>query len=284
MSLDPQPRRVALQGDGLTIIADSYGAPGAPPVLFAHGGGQSRGAWGVTARIMADAGYHAVSLDLRGHGDSDWAHDGDYAFEAYVRDFIAIIPQLGERAALVGASLGGRGALLMATTRPDLVAALVLADVTPRIDEDVANDVRRFFHESADGFDSLEKAAETLAALTTYGRPPQPERLRGNMREKDGRFFWRWDPRFVHDRFVKGPDQLGLLEDSAKDLSTPTLMIRAENSDVVREEHVAHFLSIAPHIETDVAPGIGHMLTGDANDAYAPMILAFLRRVYPPNR
>lgn len=284
MPLGHQPKRLALQGDGLTIVADSYGNPGARPVVFAHGGGQSRGAWSVTARIMADAGYHAVSLDLRGHGDSDWADDGDYAFEAYVRDFSAIIPQLGERAALIGASLGGRGALLMATTRTDLIGALVLADVTPRIDEDVAEDVRTFFHQSADGFVSLEDAAATLSALTTYGRPPQPERLRGNMREQDGRFFWRWDPRFVDDRFVKGPDQLSLLEEGAKSLVTPTLMIRAENSDVVREEHVAHFRSIAPHIETDVAPGIGHMLTGDANDAYAPMILEFLRRVYPPNR
>ena len=72
-----------------------------------------------------------------------------------------------------------------------------------------------------------------------------------------------------------------LLETSAAELTTPTLMIRAGLSTVVRQEHVDHFLSIAPHVEAHVAPGIGHMLTGDANDAYAPLALAFLQRVYP---
>lgn len=281
MSMTTQPEALQLRGDGLTIVADSWGQPGAPAILFAHGGGQSRSAWGTTARIMAEAGYHAVSLDLRGHGASDWSPDGDYSFESYVRDFAAIILQLGGRAALVGASLGGRASLLMATTHPEMVAAVVLADVTPRIDEAVADDMRAFFHASVAGFDSLETAAATLSALAAHGRPPRPERLRSNMREEDGRFFWRWDPRFVEDRFVKGADQLALLERSAAALRTPTLMIRAGDSTVVRPEHVTHFLSIAPHVETRVAPGIGHMLTGDANDAYAPMVLEFLKRAHP---
>ena len=281
MPMTSQPETLRLQGDGLTIVADSWGEPGSPAILFAHGGGQSRSAWGATARTMAEAGYHAVSLDLRGHGSSDWSPEGDYSFDSYVRDFAAIIPQLGGRAALVGASLGGRASLLMATTHPDRIAAVVLADVTPRIDEDVADDMRDFFHASVAGFDSLEAAAATLSALAAHGRPPRPERLRGNMREEDGRFFWRWDPRFVEDRFVKGPNQLALLERSAAALRTPTLMIRAGDSTVVRPEHVAHFLSIAPHVETRVAPGIGHMLTGDANDAYAPLVLEFLQRIYP---
>src|SRR5690606_19415949 len=135
----------------LTIVADSWGDPGAPAVVFAHGGGQSRSAWGATARILAGAGYYAVSLDLRGHGSSDWAADGDYSFAAYVRDLATLIPQVGERAALVGASLGGRASLLMATTHPEMVAAVVLADVTPRMDENVADEMRVFFHASAEG-------------------------------------------------------------------------------------------------------------------------------------
>ncbi len=281
MSLTAKPTTLRLQGDGLTLVADAWGDPSAPAVVFAHGGGQSRSAWGATARIMAQAGYYAVSLDLRGHGASDWAPDGDYSFNAYVRDLAAVIAQVGGRAALIGASLGGRASLLMATTHPEKVAAIVLADVTPRMDENVADEMRVFFHASAEGFDSLEAAAATLASLAAHGRPPEPERLRGNMLEQDGRFFWRWDPRFVEDRFVRDEAQLGLLETSAAELTTPTLMIRAGLSTVVRQEHVDHFLSIAPHVEAHVAPGIGHMLTGDANDAYAPLALAFLQRVYP---
>lgn len=284
-SADPEPategEELVLRGDGLNLTALAFGPRTGPLVILAHGGGQSRGAWSGTARALGEAGYRAISLDLRGHGDSDWASDGDYAFEAYVRDFAAITEAAGGHCALIGASLGGRAALLMASRHPEMVQALVLADVTPRLDEEVADEVRTFFHASTDGFDSLEDAAETLARLATTRQMPDPSRLRGNMRMTGGRYYWKWDPRFVADRFVKEPDELGLLERSAETLLTPTLMIRAELSNVVRPEHVAHFRSVAPHIETDVAPGIGHMLTGDANDAYAPRALEFLLRVYP---
>ena len=280
MSVRPVKRMLA--GDGLNIAADCYGAPGARAIIFAHGGGQSRTAWRGAARAAAEAGYYAVSIDLRGHGDSEWASDGDYHFAAYVRDYAAIIPALGGEAALVGASLGGRAALLMSTTHPRMVAALALADVTPRIDEDAADDMREFFHRSAQGFATIEEAAHTLASLTEDKTPSPAVRLLPHLTERDGRFHWRWDPRFVQERFVADPAQLRLLEDSALALTTPTIMIRAELSTVVRAEHVDAFKRSSPHIEARVAHGIGHMLTGDANDAYAPMILDFFKRTYPP--
>ena len=66
---------------GLRLRAEVCGGEAAPPVLLLHGGGQTRHAWGGTARTLAEDGWCAVSVDLRGHGDSDWAPDGDYAFE-----------------------------------------------------------------------------------------------------------------------------------------------------------------------------------------------------------
>lgn len=62
--------------EGLRLVADAFGDPKDPPVLFAHGGGQTRHAWGGAARVLAEAGWYAVSLDLRGHGDSAWCPDG----------------------------------------------------------------------------------------------------------------------------------------------------------------------------------------------------------------
>ena len=279
--MSARPVKRIFQGDGVAIAADCFGEPSVRPILFAHGGGQSRTAWRGAARAAADAGYYAVSLDLRGHGDSDWAPDGDYHFESYVRDFAAIVTELGGRAALVGASLGGRVALLMATTHVEMVAALALADVTPRIDEDVADDMREFFHRSAEGFETIDEAAALLAALTEDKNPSPAVRLLPHLVEREGRLHWRWDPRFVQGRFVAESKQLQLLENSARALTTPTIMIRAEKSTVVRAEHVEEFKRTSPHIETCIAPGIGHMLTGDANDAYAPLLLDFFRRVYP---
>ena len=55
----------------LKLVADAYGNPQAQPVLLAHGGGQTRYAWGKTAQQIAAEGFYAVALDLRGHGERD---------------------------------------------------------------------------------------------------------------------------------------------------------------------------------------------------------------------
>ena len=64
----------------VSLTADSYGDAGDPPVVLLHGGGQTRHSWSNSARLLGDAGWHALTVDLRGHGDSDWSPDGDYQF------------------------------------------------------------------------------------------------------------------------------------------------------------------------------------------------------------
>ena len=72
--------------EGIHLVADVWGADGDWPVLLMHGGGQTRHAWGNTAEVLARRGWRAVSLDLRGHGDSEWALNGDYSFTTYAAD------------------------------------------------------------------------------------------------------------------------------------------------------------------------------------------------------
>ena len=99
--------RVVFEGfEGLKLVADVRGDPDAWPVLFLHGGGQTRYAWGSTAETVAAQGWRTVAMDLRGHGDSDWAANGDYSFTAFCADCVAVVDQLGRPPVLVGASLG----------------------------------------------------------------------------------------------------------------------------------------------------------------------------------
>ena len=66
-----EPTALRLYGrDGIELAADAYGDPSHPPVLLLHGGGQTRFAWGGTAAQLAADGWYAVSMDLRGHGES----------------------------------------------------------------------------------------------------------------------------------------------------------------------------------------------------------------------
>ena len=62
--------------DGLRLRADEFGDPDGPVVVLLHGGGQTRFAWGSTARVLAERGWHVFRVDLRGHGESDWPDDG----------------------------------------------------------------------------------------------------------------------------------------------------------------------------------------------------------------
>src|SRR4029077_7284137 len=106
----PKPRSetVSLPGrDGNRLAADVAGDPGNPPVMLFHGGGQTRHSWGTTMHVLADEGWRAYSVDLRGHGDSDWAQDGDYTLDAFSGDVVSIAGSLSRSPALVGASLGG---------------------------------------------------------------------------------------------------------------------------------------------------------------------------------
>src|SRR5919197_463461 len=100
----PAPATTEFEGrDGNRLVADVAGADDAPPVVLLHGGGQTRHSWGTTLDVLADRGWRAYSVDLRGHGDSEWAADGDYTLSAFADDVRAISRALERRPALVGA-------------------------------------------------------------------------------------------------------------------------------------------------------------------------------------
>ena len=74
--------------EGVQLVADIRGDPDGWPVLLLHGGGQTRHAWGTAAERIAEEGWRTVSLDLRGHGESDWAPRSDYSFTAFGSDVV----------------------------------------------------------------------------------------------------------------------------------------------------------------------------------------------------
>src|SRR5262249_18999784 len=149
---------------GNTLVADVFGDAG-QPVLLLHGGGQTRHAWGRTAEHLARAGALAYALDQRGHGDSEWVADGHYAFTDYADDAAAVARALAARSGMppiaIGASLGGVSALLAEGTaersgKGPLFAAIVLVDVTPRVDEDGVARIQGFMRARAsDGFATI---------------------------------------------------------------------------------------------------------------------------------
>src|SRR4051812_289320 len=151
--------------DGNVLAADAEGDEGAPPVVLLHGGGQTRHSWGTTVGKLAEQGWRAYSVDLRGHGASAWAADGDYTLDAFAGDVRAIARSLATPPALVGASLGGLAALTAIGEHADeqIATALVLVDVAPRTEAEGRDRIGAFMFDHMDeGFASLEEVADAI--------------------------------------------------------------------------------------------------------------------------
>src|SRR6202035_3684222 len=109
----PEPFLTSGSG-GVRIVSDRQGDPQARAVVFLHGGGQTRRSWGRAAAAVAKRGWQAVTIDLRGHGESDWSSGGDYRVVSFAGDVQEVLSNLAPRPVLLGASLGGFTSMLLA--------------------------------------------------------------------------------------------------------------------------------------------------------------------------
>ncbi|MEM7017097.1 MAG: alpha/beta hydrolase [Pseudomonadota bacterium] len=266
----------------LQLKADHWGEPGAQPILLSHGGGQTRHAWKGTGQALADAGFHAIALDLRGHGESDWSPEKDYSTSAFAEDLCRVIDTLEQPPALVGASLGGMASMLVSGLfAPDKVSALVLVDIALHNEPKGVERIVNFMSGNPDGFATLDEAAEAIAGYTGHRkRERNPEGLMKNLRERNGRYYWHWDPDFM-DRapgHVEKREQQ--MNDAANNLKVPVLLVRGGLSDIVSEESARLFQERIPHAEYVNVSGASHMVAGDRNDIFTRAVLDFLQKIY----
>lgn len=263
--------------NGEQRLAASVGGPGGGPgVLFLHGGGQTRYAWNSCARVLAEEGFHVISLDLRGHGDSAWAADG-YAIELQVKDILAITPQFSSPPVLVGASLGGLVALNTVGAHASSGRALVLVDITPRINAQGTAQVRDFMTANPEGFESLEQAAETISYYLPHRRRPKNlTGLRKNLRMRNGRWYWHWDPKLFASLDVSREATEAGHEQACMNVKMPTLLIRGSQSELVGDDQVKLFRELVPHAEFIDVQGAGHMVAGDSNGGFNQALREFI--------
>ena len=279
-----------LRGYGLDLTADRYGPDDGAPVLLFHGGGQTRHAWGGTAQLLGDKGWRATTVDLRGHGESNWASDGDYDIDAFSGDIRAVARAEPAPPVLIGASLGGLASLVAVAEDPEadaagpLAAGLVLVDVAPRLEPEGIARIAEFMLGHIDGFDSLDQVADAVAAYNpNRPRPTDLSGLRKNVRQRDdGRWYWHWDPRFLTGGRTDEPRSFrneSRLDDAARALTLPTMLVRGRASDVLSEEGARQLQALVPHARMVDVAGAGHMVAGDRNDVFNDAVVSFLETV-----
>ena len=272
---------------GVRIAADRQGDSGARAVVFLHGGGQTRRSWARVAAAVAQRGWQAVTVDLRGHGESDWAGDGDYRVSSFAADVREILRGLPPRPVLVGASLGGITSMLLAgELARGIASAVVPVDIVPDMNPAGAERIHAFMADKVvDGFDSLDEVADMIAEFNPHRpRPTDLDGLRNNLRRRGDRWYWHWDPQFIDGTAAQPPLEVTDIERLHAAVGAiladgvPMLLVRGQVSDLVSRDRAQEFLTRFPQIAFVDVEGAGHMVAGDRNDLFADAVLGFLAR------
>ncbi|TMF09430.1 MAG: alpha/beta hydrolase [Chloroflexi bacterium] len=242
-----------------------WGAAGRRSVLFLHGGGLNAHTWDLVCLSLRDD-YHCLALDLRGHGDSEWSPQGDYAIASHVRDVEGFADQLALKDfVLVGMSLGAVTAAGYAARHSDKLAALVIVDAGPDVQTSGAQKIRDFVVDTAT-LDSIDQFVEKAVSFNPRRDPRLLRRsLMYNLRATpDGKWMRKNDTRHMGLRTIEN-----MVADSRRQwkglaaISCPTLVVRGANSDVFRNEDAAKLAQAVPDGRWVTVENAGHTVQGD---------------------
>ena len=279
----------------LDLAVETRRPDGSPTLLFAHGFGQTRGAWNGAATALADAGCRCVTFDSRGHGESDRVpggtdsgsadSSGGYHMDQFADDLQRLAAAQPEPPILVGASMGGLlGIVIAGEVRPAPFRALVLVDITPRWETAGVERILAFMQAHPDGFADYAEASEQIAAYLPQRRERKSEeQLRPLLREgTDGRLRWHWDPALLAGDLVQESERYQpLLQAAAAKIDVPVLLLSGARSDVVSRATVDEFLQLVPHARHVELSHATHMVAGDANDAFTREVVRFVQSLDP---
>lgn len=242
-----------------------------PPIVFCHGlFGQGKN-WTQIAKRLA--GSHRITLlDMPNHGRSEWTDAHDYAASAEA--VAAEIRELDQGpVALVGHSMGGKIAMLVALRHPDLVERLCVVDISP-----VAHRNQDEFRGYLDGMLGMDLAAiETRAdadeALTSAAPHPTVRSfLLQNLRRTDDG--WHWQPNLRVLR--RDLDQLGDWPEEQGTYDGPVLWMGGADSDYVTDEHAPAMEALFPRVRRVTVKNAGHWVHSQQPEVFTEVLRRFL--------
>jgi len=231
---------------GARLEAEALGAEDDPAVLLVHGAGQTRKVWASLAEGLQRAGRRVISLDLRGHGGSEWPEDARYDFEAFVEDLRAVLAQMGTRPVVVASTFGGWIACAALEREAALLASgLVLVDLPVNPDPDI-----------------LGRIGKRLRETSNIG-PNQAQ----------------WDARLLEA--LDTSDMTQHLTGVAANITVPTLYVRGGISKLASHSDAADFVAQLPEGELAEIDDIAMVVTDDRIDALGSHLIDFLERRAP---
>lgn len=236
-----------------------------PPILIVHGLFGSGRNWGVIAKRLS-RDRRVVTVDMRNHGDSP--RESSQGYPDMAEDLAAVIDEIGGPVDVVGHSMGGKAAMILALTRPELVHALLVADIAP-----VAYD-----HSQSHLIDAMQ--ALDLGTLDT--RTDADAALAASIDTKSVRAFLlqsldlrakRW--KLNLDVLARDMELITGFPEVTGHYDGPTLFLSGGDSDYVQPDHRARIKALFPEAKQAKIPGTGHWLHAEKPRDFEASVRAF---------
>ena len=278
-SAEVEPKDEYVEANGLRLHFLDWGNPGKPDMLLLHGFAQTCHSWDFVALAFSDR-FHVVVLDQRGHGDSDWAPDGDYSPETQQKDIHAFVQTVGLTSLVVmGLSMGGRNSFTYAASHGDDIRALVIVDAGPENMPAGSRNIRQFVQQD----DELDSVDAFVQRFLKYNPRRDPVQVRGSMVHNlkqlpSGRWTWKYDSllRSPDRRMQQDPDATARLWSYLEGLTCPTLVVRGAESDIIAKETAGAMHERIPNGRLATVPNAGHLVMGDNPAGFEQAVTGFL--------
>ena len=276
-----EPTDEELSINGFKFHYLDWGNKHLPHLLFIHGFAQQAHSFDFAALGLRDR-FHVVSVDLRGHGDTDWSTDGSYLLSEYVADIAAFINTLDlTDLSICGLSLGGRVTFVYAADHPSVVRSIVVVDAAPDLNLTGSSRIRDFVT-GQDEWDSFDDLVDHVVGYTRKLRPI--EQIRGSVRRAakelpDGRWTWKYDKVLRQPRPKDPTFTTEYLWTFMDRITSPMLLVRGAKSDVLTPAAAQAVLDRVPTAELAVVEKAAHLVPGDNPAGFADAVNPFFNKI-----
>jgi pimeloyl-ACP methyl ester carboxylesterase len=244
-------------------------------IVLLHGNSANAWWWEPLARAISPD-YRLLALDQRGHGDSEWARPPAYSPSDYANDvarFVAHVGANGEKPIVVGHSMGGLSVLAFVRGHPTSARGAIAIDIAVRSSHGRDRYLRRLKGLPVVAYPDLATAKARFRLMPNEGGIAEEVihqiAEKSLARTEDG----RWSLKFDRESFFGG-DGLAVME-TIKEITIPTMLVRAEHSRIMTADAAEHARESNPHAQLVTIPGAHHHVILENPAAIARVIEEF---------
>lgn len=242
------------------------------PLLVLHGYLGMSDNWKTLSGRYAEAGFQVHTLDLRNHGRS--FHSDEFSHELMMHDILQYCKFHNlEKVSIIGHSMGGKLAMFLAVTHPDLIDKLVIADISVREYPPHHQDILEALNSVDFSIHTDRKQVEDVIAGYVSDFGTRQFLMKNVYRVTSEQLGFRMNLKSL----TKNYDNMGIEIPKNSKYNQPVLFLRGENSNYIRERDEQDILKIFPQAEIKTVSNAGHWLHAENPTEFFDFSIKYLK-------